>query len=126
MRKLMMAFVLVFAVFFGAEAQNRSIEFEQTKVWKQILKKAKKEKKLIFVDCYTSWCGPCKMLSSQVFTQDDVGDFFNANFVNAKYDMEKDADGVILKDKFEVKAFPTLVFVDPVSGEAVHRMVGAG
>ncbi len=126
MRKLMMAFVLVFAVFFGAEAQNRSIEFEQTKVWKQILKKAKKEKKLIFVDCYTSWCGPCKMLSSQVFTQDAVADFFNANFVNAKYDMEKDADGVILKDKFEVKAFPTLVFVDPVTGEAVHRMVGAG
>ena len=42
MRKLMMAFVLVFAVLFGAEAQNRSIEFEQTKVWKQILKKAKK------------------------------------------------------------------------------------
>ncbi len=126
MRKLMMAFVLVFAVLFGAEAQNRSIEFEQTKVWKQILKKAKKEKKLIFVDCYTSWCGPCKMLSSQVFTQDAVADFFNANFVNTKYDMEKDADGVILKDKFEVKAFPTLVFVDPVTGEAVHRMVGAG
>ena len=126
MRKLMMAFVLVFAVFFGAEAQNRSIEFEQTKVWKKILKIAIKEKKLIFVDCYTSWCGPCKMLSSQVFTQDAVADFFNANFVNAKYDMEKDADGVILKDKFEVKAFPTLVFVDPVTGEAVHRMVGAG
>lgn len=126
MRKLMMSFVLVVAVLFGAEAQNRSINFEQTKVWKQILKKAKKEKKLIFVDCYTSWCGPCKMLASQVFTQDEVADFFNANFVNAKYDMEKDADGVVLKDRFGVKAFPTLVFVDPVTGEAIHRMVGAG
>jgi cation transport ATPase len=47
----------------GVEAQNRSIDFEQTKEWKKVLKKAKKEKKLIFVDCYTSWCGPCKMLS---------------------------------------------------------------
>ena len=80
---------------------------------KKVLKKAKKEKKLIFIDCYTSWCGPCKMLSSQVFTREDVGNQFNADFVNVKYDMEKDADGVMLKDKFEVKAFPTLVFVDP-------------
>ncbi len=43
-----------------------------------------------------------------------------------KYDMEKDADGVMLKDKFEVKAFPTLVFVDPNTQQVVHKMVGAG
>lgn len=110
----------------GAEAQNRSIGFEQTKEWKKVVKKAKKEKKLIFVDCYTSWCGPCKMLSKEVFTRDEVADFFNQHFVNAKYDMEKDADGVILKKQFEVKAFPTLVFVDPATQQVVHRMVGAG
>lgn len=40
--------------------------------------------------------------------------------------MEKDADGVILKKQFGVKAFPTLVFVNPVTQEVVHRMVGAG
>lgn len=110
----------------SVDAQNRSINFEQTKEWKKVVKKAKKEKKLIFVDCYTSWCGPCKMLANNVFTQDAVADYFNATFVNAKYDMEKDADGVLLKKQFAVKAFPTLVFVDPATQEVVHRLVGAG
>lgn len=126
MRKLFLLALLLAGVVFGTEAQNRSINFEQTKEWKKIVKKAKKEKKLIFVDCYTSWCGPCKMLANKVFTQDAVADLFNQTFVNVKYDMEKDADGVILKTQFGVKAFPTLVFVDPATQQVVHRMVGAG
>lgn len=126
MKKIVLLTLLLAGIVFGMEAQNRSIDFEQTKEWKKILKKAKKEKKLIFVDCYTSWCGPCKMLAKNVFTQDAVADLFNQTFVNAKYDMEKDADGVILKTQFGVKAFPTLVFVDPATQQVVHRMVGSG
>lgn len=126
MRKLLLLTWLVAGILLGVEAQNRSINFEQTKEWRQIIKKAKKEKKLIFVDCYTSWCGPCKMLAKDVFTQDAVADYFNQTFVNAKFDMEKDADGVILKNQFAIKAFPTLVFVDPLTQNVVHRMVGAG
>lgn len=126
MKRLILFTLLMVAVVTNAVAQNRSINFEETKEWKKIVKKAKKEKKMIFVDCYTSWCGPCKMLAKNVFTNDEVADFFNKNFVNAKYDMEKDADGVVLKKQFNVKMFPTLVFIDPSSGEAVHRMVGAG
>lgn len=126
MKKLFVLIVLIAGIVWGAEAQSKEITFEQTKEWKKVLKKAKKEKKLIFIDCYTSWCGPCKMLSSQVFTREDVGNQFNADFVNVKYDMEKDADGVKLKDAFEIKAFPTLVFVDPKTEQVVHKMVGAG
>lgn len=126
MKKLLLLALLIAGVLVGAEAQNRSINFEQTKEWKKIVKKAKKEKKLIFVDCYTSWCGPCKMLAKDVFTQDAVADYFNQTFVNAKFDMEKDVDGVILKDRFGIKAFPTLVFVDPATQQVVHKMVGAG
>lgn len=126
MKKLFVMVVLLTGIILGAQAQEQGIRFEQTKEWKKILKQAKKEKKLIFIDCYTSWCGPCKMLSANVFTREDVGNQFNKDFVNVKFDMEKDADGVILKDKFEVKAFPTLVFVDPNTQQVVHRMVGAG
>lgn len=126
MKKIIALMVLVAGIGFGALAQNRSIQFEETKEWKKIVKKAKKEKKLVFVDCYTDWCGPCKMLAANVFTQDAVADYFNQYFVNAKFEMEKDADGVILKDKFGIKAFPTLVFVDPKTEEVVHTLVGAG
>lgn len=126
MKKLFVMVMLLTGMILGAQAQEQGIRFEQTKEWKKILKQAKKEKKIIFIDCYTSWCGPCKMLSANVFTREDVGNQFNKDFVNVKFDMEKDADGVILKDKFEVKAFPTLVFVDPNTQQVVHRMVGAG
>lgn len=126
MKKLFLLVALVAGVLLGAEAQNRSINFEKVREWKKMVKKAKKEKKLIFVDCYTSWCGPCKMLARDVFTRDAVADYFNDTFVNAQLDMEKDADGVKLKKQFQVKAFPTLLFVDPVTQQVVHRMVGAG
>ena len=93
MKKMCLLVMLLAGIILGSQAQEKGIRFEQTKEWKKVLKKAKKEKKLIFIDCYTSWCGPCKMLSSQVFTLENVGNQFNADFVNVKYDMEKDADG---------------------------------
>lgn len=125
MKRFILSMFLLAGFISGVAAQNRSINFEQTPEWKKIVKKAEKEKKLIFVDCYTSWCGPCKMLAKDVFTQDEVADYFNQTFVNTKYDMEKEADGVALKKQFAVRAFPTLVFVDPVTEKVVHRMVGA-
>ena len=72
-----------------------------------MLEQAKKENKLIFMDCYTSWCGPCKMLAKEVFTDPDVAAFFNEKFVNAKVDMEK-GEGPALKKQYGVNAFPTL------------------
>jgi len=126
MKQLILVFLLTAEITLGANAQNRSIVFENTTVWNKIVKTAKKEKKLIFVDCYTSWCAPCKVLAAKVFTQDSVADFFNANFVNAKLDMEKDVDGVKLAKQHEVHAYPTMLFIDPNTGEAVHKIVGSG
>ena len=51
---------------------------------------------MIFVDCYADWCGPCKQLASQVFTQKEVGDVFNSHFVNVQFNVEKDADGKVI------------------------------
>ena len=126
MKKSILLVLLIVTVVINSAAQNRSINFEETNEWQKVVKKAKKEKRLIFVDCYTSWCGPCTMLARNVFTNDSVADFFNRHFVNVKYDMEKDADASALKKQFGVRAYPTLLFVDPSSGKAIHRMTGAG
>ena len=126
MKKVILAPILLFVCTFWAIAQNRSIVFEESRVWNEIVAKAKNEKKLIFVDCYTDWCGPCKQLAANVFTQDKVADFFNEKFVNAKFEMEKDADGIANKNVWKISAYPTLIFVDPNSGAVVHRLVGAG
>src|SRR5258705_1367432 len=51
--------------------------------------KAKKENKLIFIDFYTSWCGPCRHMAETVFKQEDVGSYFSSNFISYKIDAEK-------------------------------------
>jgi thiol-disulfide isomerase/thioredoxin len=78
--------------------------------------------KLIFIDCYTSWCGPCKRMSSQVFTRDDVGAVFNQNFINCKIDMEK-GEGPSVAGTYGIRAYPTFLFID-AEGKLIERKVG--
>ncbi|MCU4154344.1 thioredoxin family protein [Carboxylicivirga sp. A043] len=91
--------------------------------WKEIKELAKEQNKSIFIDCYTSWCGPCKMLSKNVFPQTAVGELFNAHFINYKVDMEN-GEGPLLKKQFNVSAYPTLIWVDS-NGNELHKSVGA-
>ena len=89
----------------------------------EALKRAEVEDKLLFVDCFTTWCGPCKRLSKVVFKDSLVADYFNRHFVNLKMDMEK-GEGVELRKKYGVHAYLTLLFINS-SGEVVYRLVGA-
>lgn len=84
--------------------------------------KAKQENKPILFDAYTTWCGPCKQMDKQVFTQHKVAKFYNDEFVNLKVDMEK-GEGVSLKTKYEVTAYPTYLVLDK-DGNVLHRAVG--
>lgn len=90
--------------------------------FKTLLAKAKKENKLLFVDAFTTWCGPCKLMSKNVFTTQQVGDFYNAKFINAKIDMEK-GEGIDIAKKYNIKAFPTYIWVNG-DGELIHTGVG--
>src|SRR6266404_8526226 len=57
--------------------------------WSKALQEAKKQKKLIFIDAYASWCGPCKLLKKNTFPNKEAGEFFNRNFINVAINMEK-------------------------------------
>lgn len=103
-------------------AQDRSIQFE-TASFQEALNKAKEGNRLLFVDCYTSWCGPCKMLAKDVFTNNEVADYFNEHFVSFKVDCEK-GEGPELAKRFGVAGYPTLLFIDG-KGELVNKIVGA-
>ncbi|UNY98445.1 thioredoxin domain-containing protein [Zhouia spongiae] len=86
--------------------------------FQQVLDKGTAEDKLIFVDCYTSWCAPCKWMEKHVFVKEDVYTFYNDNFVNYKIDMEK-GEGPELAKRYQVTSFPTYLFIDG-KGELVH------
>lgn len=105
----------------GVSAQG--ISFLDNRLVADVLAQAKKENKMVFVDCYTTWCGPCKVLAGKVFPQKEVGDFFNPRFVSLKLDMEK-GEGPEMGKKWDVGAYPTLIFMDS-DGEVLFQLVGA-
>ena len=92
------------------------------KPFAELLAQAKAEDKVIFIDAYTTWCGPCKMMAKQVFPLPEVGAVYNDRFINAKIDMEK-GEGPEIAKRYSVMAYPTYLFVDG-NGDIVHKGLG--
>jgi thiol-disulfide isomerase/thioredoxin len=117
------AIVLVALVVGVPAARAQGIKlFEGT--WSQVLAEAQRTGKPIYLDAYASWCGPCKMLKKDVFPREDVGAYFNANYISYSMDMEK-GEGIELAKKYNVRAYPTHLYFD-ANGEIVHRAIGGG
>lgn len=107
--------ILAFIIYSFAEIRDATVSkdgitfFEGT--WEQALQKSKAENKPIFVDFSTSWCGWCKRLKRNAFSEKEVGAYFNSNFINMAIDAEK-GEGPKLAQKYNVEGFPTLIVVD--------------
>ena len=90
--------------------------------WKELLAEAKKKNKPIWVDFYATWCGPCKLMAKNTFENPKVGEFSNANYIAYKIDAEK-GEGPELADKYQINAYPTIVFLD-ANGNHIKNSVG--
>jgi thioredoxin-related protein len=112
----------------------QGIKFEQNLSWQQIQAKAKAENKYIFMDAYTTWCGPCKAMSSETFPKKEVGDYMNDQFISVKVqvDQTKDdnaqvkswyTDAEAIDQQYKITAYPTVFFFSP-EGKLVHRSIG--
>lgn len=88
----------------------------------QALAKAKKENKKLMVDCYTLWCGPCRHMAKNVFPDENLGKYMNANFVCIQLDMEH-GEGPELNKTFNVESYPTFIFFD-AEGKEMNRFEG--
>jgi thiol-disulfide isomerase/thioredoxin len=105
----------------AAQEATGGTEFVE-KPFDELLAMAKAEDKIIFIDAYTTWCGPCKQMAAKVFPLEEVGTVYNERFINAKFDMEK-GEGPDLAKRYGVVAFPTYLFVDG-KGDIVHKGIG--
>ncbi len=99
----------------------QGIDFSNAE-WDSVLEQAKAENKIVFVDAYTTWCGPCKQMDKKVFSSKKVGSYFNDKFISVKMDMEK-PQGITMGNKYNVFVYPTLLFIDGY-GSLVHRVAG--
>ena len=115
MKKLIFLFSLFIA--FQAVAQE-GIRFRHCS-WEEAKAMAKKEKKPIFIDFYTQWCGPCLNMAENIFTLGSVGNFYNDHFVCLKIDAET-GEGDELAKKYEVASIPTLDLVNPKTEKPIH------
>jgi len=120
---------------FAKDSLQNSIHFVQGVSWARILDKAKKERKFIFIDCYATWCGPCKKMDKEVYSISEVGNYYNDRFICVKMQMDKTksdpdsirteyVDAANLASQYHINGYPTLLYLDS-DGRLLKRVIGA-
>ncbi len=117
MKRGIASLILVLTI---VSTQAQTTFFEGT--WKEAFAEAKKQNKYLFIDCYTDWCGWCKVADKNTFPDKEVAEFLNKNFISVKVDMER-GEGVTLAMNYRVMGFPSYLMFTP-DGSFVHKMSG--
>jgi thioredoxin-related protein len=131
MKKLILLLAFLPTFLFAQDGIN----FQHNTTWQKIQAEAKAQHKFIFMDCFTTWCGPCRFMSSTIFPQKAVGDNINASFISVAVQLdttEGDNDAVKswysdahnIAQQYNIRAYPTYLFFDE-NGNLVHRIVGS-
>jgi thioredoxin-related protein len=89
----------------------------------EALKKAKADKKLVMIDIYTDWCGYCKKLDKEVYTNKEVQEKLAKSFICVKLNPERTASTKKLMKEFGVRGFPYIAFLD-ADGKKLEEIGG--
>lgn len=103
----------------AADAQVRFLDSSTDAVRKEAIA----QDKLVFIDLYATWCGPCKAMERDVFSKKEVGDFMDEYFVAAKYDIDKPT-GKALAGKHGIRSIPTYLVFN-TEGDLLGKITGS-
>src|SRR5580658_553523 len=137
MKRFLIISILLIAGFLKASSQLDSIygiAFLSNITWAELLQRARAENKYVFVDCYASWCEPCKRMDKEVYSNDTVGELMTPKFLSVKIQMDTSkqdnetiqswyATAHDLAQQYKITAYPSFLFFSP-DGEILHRDLG--
>ena len=121
--RIMWSVVCIMLLCTSMSGFSQGIEFFKG-TFNEALTKASNEGKLVFVDFYATWCGPCKQMAEKVFPDEELGKYMNEKFICLQIDVEKEGWQKEAAEKYNVTVLPTLVFFK-VDGTVVSRLAGA-
>ena len=107
----------------SSAAPYRGVSFVNSNSLQPLLDQAKAENKLIFLDFYTTWCLPCRVMDEEVFSLASTGAAIDKDFISYKINAEK-GNGPTLATVYNVYAYPTLLFLD-ADGNVLERKDGS-
>lgn len=134
----LLSWLVVMYMPFSVSAQGNHVSHATKWVtglnWEEVKAKAAREHKYIFLDCFATWCGPCKAMDKDVYPNDSVGDFLSQHFIAIKVQMDKTvSDDALIKSwyvdaskigtDYKVNAYPTFLFFAS-DGKPLHKAVG--
>ena len=99
------------------------IKFTKFPGMDKALAKSISSNKPIFVDTYTDWCGWCKHMDKEIFSDEEVANYFNENFICMNIDGDAESSASFIT-KYEVSGYPCLLILDG-QGNVLNRSDGA-
>lgn len=102
--------------------ENKGTNFQDITL-QEAIEKAKSEGKLVFIECHTNSCGPCRMMKKNIFPQNKMGEYMNEHFVAIMRNMEE-GENLTIAEKYGVEIYPTYLIVD-TEGNCVGQIIGA-
>jgi len=139
MKKLLLALFVTLGTFAVQAQEIKWMSMDEA------LAAQKKKAKPIFMDVYTDWCGPCKMLDKNTFRDKDVVDYISKNYYAVKFNAEGQSDITYKGKKYsnpnyvadrkgrnavheftsflQVQAYPSMMVFGP-KGDVENTIVG--
>lgn len=114
---------LFVVLLFSSSIVTGQVAFQKVESWDQLLIQAKKEKKMIFLDAYTDWCGWCKVMDKNTFSKKEVGDTMHQYFIPIKLEMQKTELGRQIAIKYSIRGFPSFLVFD-FEGNMIKQWFG--